>query len=128
MGKLFPFTLGVGLGYVLGARAGKERYEQIKNTSQRIWENDHVQNSVDKVATTAKDVAATQASKAKDAALNAFDKAQDKASDLADDAQDAAEDLADKADDVADEAKEKAQDKSGRPDSPSAPGYPAARS
>ncbi|MDO5723886.1 MAG: hypothetical protein Q4P33_05755 [Flaviflexus sp.] len=127
MGKLFPFTLGVGLGYVLGARAGKERYEQIKNTSQKIWENDHVQNSVDKVAATAKDVAATQASRAKDAALSAFDKAQDKAADLAEDAEEAAEDLGDKADEVADKAKEKAEN-SGRPDSPSAPGYPAARS
>ena len=32
MAKL-PFLLGFGAGYVLGARAGKERYEQIR----RAW-------------------------------------------------------------------------------------------
>ena len=32
MAKL-PFMLGFGAGYVLGARAGKERYEQIR----RAW-------------------------------------------------------------------------------------------
>ena len=29
----FPFLLGFGAGYVLGARAGRERYEQIR----RAW-------------------------------------------------------------------------------------------
>jgi hypothetical protein len=28
-----PFLLGLGAGYVLGARAGRERYEQIR----RAW-------------------------------------------------------------------------------------------
>lgn len=32
MAKL-PFLLGFGAGYVLGARAGRERYEQIR----RAW-------------------------------------------------------------------------------------------
>ena len=31
MAKL-PFLLGFGAGYVLGARAGRERYEQIRRT------------------------------------------------------------------------------------------------
>ena len=32
MAKL-PFLIGLGAGYVLGARAGRERYEQIR----RAW-------------------------------------------------------------------------------------------
>lgn len=34
MAKL-PFLVGFGAGYVLGAKAGRERYEQIK----RAWEH-----------------------------------------------------------------------------------------
>jgi SLT domain-containing protein len=33
------------VGYVLGARAGRERYEQIMNQAQRIWTNPNVQKA-----------------------------------------------------------------------------------
>lgn len=36
MGKL-GFALGIAAGYVLGARAGRDRYEQIKQVSGRAW-------------------------------------------------------------------------------------------
>ncbi|MFS3128462.1 YtxH domain-containing protein [Nocardioides sp. Bht2] len=42
MGKL-GFLAGAGVGYVLGARAGRERYEQIKHLTQRAWHNPRVQ-------------------------------------------------------------------------------------
>lgn len=45
MNKLF-FVAGVGVGYVLGARAGRKRYEQIRSAAQNLWENDNVQRSV----------------------------------------------------------------------------------
>lgn len=36
MGKL-AFAVGIAAGYVLGARAGRDRYEQIKQVSGRAW-------------------------------------------------------------------------------------------
>lgn len=33
----FSFLVGVAAGYVLGARAGKQRYEQIKRASNKVW-------------------------------------------------------------------------------------------
>ncbi|MBF4582470.1 hypothetical protein BIU98_08060 [Curtobacterium sp. MMLR14_010] len=40
------FVAGAALGYVLGSRAGRARYEQIKTVSGKIWNNDNVQKSV----------------------------------------------------------------------------------
>jgi hypothetical protein len=36
-------------GYVLGARAGRERYEQIKAQAERVWDQPVVQGQVEKV-------------------------------------------------------------------------------
>lgn len=40
-----PFVMGVAVGYVLGSRAGRERYEQIKRTAQRVADNPRVQEA-----------------------------------------------------------------------------------
>ncbi|WP_193312803.1 YtxH domain-containing protein [Georgenia subflava] len=56
MGKL-SFVLGAGLGYVLGARAGRGQYEKIKKASSKVWENPRVQANVQKVETKVTDVA-----------------------------------------------------------------------
>ena len=32
-------ALGLAAGYVLGAKAGRERYEQIRNAAERMWES-----------------------------------------------------------------------------------------
>jgi hypothetical protein len=37
------FILGFGLGYVLGSRAGRERYEQLKQMYNRVSGNPAVQ-------------------------------------------------------------------------------------
>lgn len=47
MAKL-SFLLGAAVGYVLGARAGTKRYEQIKAMSSKAWNSDPVQQQVDK--------------------------------------------------------------------------------
>jgi hypothetical protein len=47
-GKLL-FVAGAAVGYVLGARAGRKRYEQIKGAAERIWETPGVQNQVEQV-------------------------------------------------------------------------------
>ena len=45
MGKL-SFVVGAGVGYVLGARAGRKRYEQIKGQATRLWRSEPVQDRV----------------------------------------------------------------------------------
>ncbi|MCB1245716.1 MAG: YtxH domain-containing protein [Acidimicrobiia bacterium] len=39
--------IGLGVGYVLGAKAGRERYDQIVATAQRIRSNDTVKRATD---------------------------------------------------------------------------------
>jgi hypothetical protein len=45
MGKL-SFIAGLAAGYVLGARAGRQRYEQIRRTSEKVWNSGAVQKQV----------------------------------------------------------------------------------
>ncbi|WP_345800690.1 hypothetical protein AAIB33_14610 [Microbacterium sp. AZCO] len=42
-------VIGLAAGYVLGSRAGRERYEQIKEQALKVWNLDPVQDQVDKV-------------------------------------------------------------------------------
>lgn len=56
MGKL-GFLAGMTVGYVLGARAGKQRYAQIKQVSGKVWNSDPVQKQV----ASAKEAAKTKA-------------------------------------------------------------------
>lgn len=51
-------VVGLGVGYVLGTRAGRERYEQIKTQWLKVWHLDPVQEQVDKVKTFVGDKAA----------------------------------------------------------------------
>ncbi|MGL4745625.1 MAG: protoporphyrinogen oxidase [Dermatophilaceae bacterium] len=51
------FIAGVAVGYVLGARAGRQRYEQIRRTSEKVWNSGPVQRQVG----TAKEAARTKA-------------------------------------------------------------------
>jgi len=47
-GKLV-FATGLVAGYVLGTRAGRRRYEQIKANAQKFWTSTPVQRGVDQV-------------------------------------------------------------------------------
>ncbi|WP_207950214.1 hypothetical protein [Nocardioides ochotonae] len=58
--KKLPLLIAAGAGYVLGARAGRERYEQIKAQAQKIGGDPRVQQA----AQQAQDVVSTQASAA----------------------------------------------------------------
>jgi len=42
-------VVGLAIGYVLGTRAGRERYEQIKGQWLKVWNLDPVQEQVGKV-------------------------------------------------------------------------------
>ncbi|WP_035782753.1 hypothetical protein [Arthrobacter sp. H14] len=73
MGKIV--TLGaVGVGYVLGARAGRERYEQIRTQAQRVWSNPKVQRTVSQAGNAAKEKAPLVKEKSAEAAHKATDK------------------------------------------------------
>lgn len=41
-------VIGLAAGYVLGSRAGRERYEQIKTQALKVWNLDPVQQQVAK--------------------------------------------------------------------------------
>ena len=41
-GKLL-FVAGLAIGYVLGTRDGRRRYEQVESAAQTIWESEPVQ-------------------------------------------------------------------------------------
>ena len=50
-------VIGLAAGYVLGARAGRERYEQIKAQVDKVWNLEPVQEQVGKVKDFAKSTA-----------------------------------------------------------------------
>ena len=94
MKRKFLLIVGIGLGYVIGARAGREKYDRMKATAQRYWRDPRVvkvrddvetyartqapiirdraetvaRDVAEKTATTAKDVAAKTSTTAKDVA------------------------------------------------------------
>ncbi|MGP3999489.1 YtxH domain-containing protein [Streptomyces sp. 8N706] len=44
------FISGLAVGYVLGARAGRERYEQLRKAARQIAENPAVRNAAESAA------------------------------------------------------------------------------
>ena len=44
---MIGFVAGAAVGYVLGTRAGRARYEQIKRGSARLWHSDPVQHRIE---------------------------------------------------------------------------------
>jgi hypothetical protein len=69
--KKMTMLVSAGIGYVLGARAGRERYEQIRSTALKIKGNPTVQATASKAAEAAKEAAPV----VKDKAFGAADAA-----------------------------------------------------
>jgi len=44
-GKIL-LVVGVAVGYVLGTRAGREKYEEIKRNANKLWNDPRVQRPV----------------------------------------------------------------------------------
>ncbi|MGI5168504.1 YtxH domain-containing protein [Spirillospora sp. CA-253888] len=59
-----PFIIGAAVGYVLGTKAGRERYEQIMGTSKRVMENPRVQETAGVLRTKGGELAGTAREKA----------------------------------------------------------------
>ena len=55
-GKILLLT-GLAVGYVLGTRAGRERYEEIKTAANKLWNDPRVQKPVHQAQDFAKDKA-----------------------------------------------------------------------
>jgi hypothetical protein len=64
-------VLGLGVGYVLGARAGRERYEQIRSAWNRFTGNPAVQHAAER----GKEVAQVGARKSMHAVQGGVEKA-----------------------------------------------------
>lgn len=64
-GKLAVLA-GAAAGYVLGTRAGRERYEQIKDGAQRLWQDPRVKQKRQQAAHVARDQGVAAAHAAKD--------------------------------------------------------------
>jgi hypothetical protein len=75
--KKMSFVVGVGAGYVLGARSGRARYDQIAGKAQELWQHPRVQQTVGQVQQVAKDRAgqAQQVVKEKAASATSSDRA-----------------------------------------------------
>ncbi len=73
MKKLSLLTAGL-IGYVLGSRAGRERYEQIKKAATRVKNDPRVQEKATQAADLAKDTAPVVKDKVVAAASAAADK------------------------------------------------------
>lgn len=80
MGKLMVLA-AAGVGYVLGTRAGRERYEQIRVQAQKVWTDPRVQQKKAEAQDLARekgqqaaDVAAEKASAAAEKATNGLDR------------------------------------------------------
>lgn len=77
MGKL-SMLAAAGVGYVLGARAGRERYEQIKRTATRVKQDPRVQEKAGQAADFAREQAPVVKDKVAGAAVSAKETVQDK--------------------------------------------------
>ena len=55
-GKIL-LVVGIGIGYVLGTRAGREKYDQIKATADKLWNDPRVQKQVNNAEDFVKDKA-----------------------------------------------------------------------
>lgn len=73
-GKIL-FVAGIGVGYVLGAKAGRQRYEQIASATEKLWNS----KTVAKPRAEVQQFIETQTPKVVDAATDAATKAVRKA-------------------------------------------------
>ncbi|MFI5767619.1 YtxH domain-containing protein [Streptomyces sp. NPDC051658] len=50
------FIAGLALGYVIGTRAGRERYEQLKKSARQFAQNPAVRNTAESAAQSGRDL------------------------------------------------------------------------
>lgn len=57
LSRLFWLMIGVGIGFALGTRAGRERYDQVLGWGRRTADDFGVSPAIDQVLTSAKETA-----------------------------------------------------------------------
>lgn len=72
-GKIL-FVAGLGLGYILGTRAGREKYDQLKTAALKVWNDPRVQKQVDAAQDFVKDKAPEVADFVSDTAKTVVEK------------------------------------------------------
>jgi len=72
-GKILLLT-GLAVGYVLGTRAGRERYEEITKAANKLWNDPRVQKPVHQAQDFAKDKGPEVAEFVSDNVKNLVDK------------------------------------------------------
>ena len=72
--KKLTLLVAAGVGYVLGARAGRERYDQIKRTATRVKDDPRVQEKAHQAVDLAKEQAPVVKDKVASAAGTVADK------------------------------------------------------
>jgi hypothetical protein len=116
--SLLVIAFGVAVGYVLGARAGRERYEEIVERVNGVWRDPRVTRARREAAQYAREQAPVIAERAQavakaapgaiaDASKATAAAAKDVAKDVADRATTLAKDTADRATTVAKDARER---------------------
>lgn len=108
------FVVGLGAGYVLGARAGREQYDKIAAAANNVWQSPKVAKARKDVEAYARQQAPIIAEKAEAAVKAAPAVIADSAHKTADVAKDAADRAAGIAKDVADRTSVIAKDVAGR--------------
>jgi hypothetical protein len=78
MMRRITFLAGFAAGYVVGARAGRERYEQIVSASRTLMANPTVQHTTEVAKQQASDLAETAKSQASGLADTAKSRVQEK--------------------------------------------------
>jgi len=76
--KKLQLLAAAGVGYVLGARAGRQRYDQIAATAKKVADNPKVQRVANRAQDAAAQQAAAAAEVAKDKVTSAASSAADK--------------------------------------------------
>lgn len=64
--RILTFIAGAALGYVLGARAGREKYEAIRNKASELWDDPRTQEQVSRVTSAVEEKAPQVASYVKE--------------------------------------------------------------
>src|ERR1700712_3045563 len=88
--SLFVVLIGLGIGYVLGARAGRERYDLIVEKVTGVWEDPRVAKARGEAARYAREQAPVIRDRAQAAAKAAPGVVADRAKDVAATAKDVA--------------------------------------
>jgi cell division septum initiation protein DivIVA len=95
--KLLVLAVGIAVGYVLGARAGREQYDAMKKSALTLWENPRVSKARKDVEAYARAQAPIIRERAEAVAKDVTEKATATAKDVTDKATATAKDVTEKA-------------------------------